>query len=481
LTNLDMVIIGAYRREDYMVLEEVAKRYGDGGFPMSQTAHFLYENDTLPLPLYACVTKSIKPPEGKREFFVVIIYNTNSFKSAISSIAMPDSSLLAIVDSRDNIIAANREDISSSKLDAKPNTIVGGKEVSPVNKLSINRETLLQQKIIQGLDWRIVGIIPGAELGNDLSSLKQFGFSMGSIVILLFLCIGLIINKSITSPISRMANFMNSLGENYSTHRLVMRNTNEIGVLAEVMNKMLDNIDNMTKKVISTQEKLYLMDLSKKQAELLALQIQLNPHFLYNTLDCVRSIAISRNVREIEEIVHAMAKILRYSIKDNSFVMVIDEINSIKDYLKIIQIRHNNRFSISYELDEKMMEMVIPKMILQPIIENAVFHGLEQKAGAGTLLIRGYIDSGNRIVFSIQDDGKGMSPEVLEKLKRNLSAHDYTDDMLLSEKKSIGLINIDRRIKLLYGDDFGLDIDSMSYNGTKVTIELPINITNQNQ
>jgi two-component system sensor histidine kinase YesM len=182
------------------------------------------------------------------------------------------------------------------------------------------------------------------------------------------------------------------------------------------------------------------------------------------------------------EITTSMAKILRYSIKDNDHVRIADEINCIKEYLNIIQVRHFNRFSFFYELEEGIMDFIMPKMILQPIVENAVFHGLEQKEGTGGLWIRSRSTGNNTILFEVEDNGKGMSKEVLDKLRQNLNSQDSLAEMpVISEKKSIGLINIHRRIKLLFGEAFGLEINSSSSGGTRVGIELPFLHNNQNQ
>jgi two-component system sensor histidine kinase YesM len=217
-------------------------------------------------------------------------------------------------------------------------------------------------------------------------------------------------------------------------------------------------------------QKLYMTELSKKQADLAAIQSQINPHFLYNTLDCIRGIAISEGVEVVANISTAMSKIFRYSIKAANFVKVEDELECIKKYLSIIQIRHGNRFTIKYDIDENVNKMIIPKMTFQPLVENAVFHGLERRSGEGLLAISAKMD-GNVMVFEIFDNGVGMNEETLEKLKESLK-EDVLTQHKLTENKSIGIRNINQRLKLIYADGYNIAIESKVSEGTRIIISI---------
>jgi two-component system sensor histidine kinase YesM len=464
ITDLDVINIGVYRRESFWVINEVKRLYKHGSIQIDQPTHYLFDGHESGRPFYVCITKSFRSQETNSDFISIVIYNADDFKNIVSNIQPNDNSLFIIMDAKNNIVASNQ-------------TV---RAASFIEEFNSDEKSQVYQRIVNNLNWRVIGITPDIEIAKDLSALKQFGVLMGFIVIVVLLGFGLIINKSITSPITKMAHFMNSIGPNYSTRRLLIHNANEISLLARVMNKMLDNIDQMTNEVVASQEKLHKAELAKEHAQFSAFQSQVNPHFLYNTLDCIRSIALAREVPEIFEITTSMAKIFRYSIKENNYVLVGDEIGCIQDYFKIIQIRQANRFTIVYEVDESIMNCVIPKMILQPIVENAVFHGLEQKKGPGSIIIRGYATLDSAIVFEIKDDGKGMSTEVIQMLKNNIAAWDMLEDTpVVLGKKSLGIINIDRRIKLLYGLLYGLSICSNKQEGTKVVIKLPVERKNR--
>ncbi|NHN32884.1 cache domain-containing sensor histidine kinase [Paenibacillus agricola] len=477
ITDLGMINIGVYRRESFWALNEINRLYKNGAIQIDGPTHYLLDGHESGRPFYVCITKSFRSQETNSDFITIIIYNADDFVNIVSSIKPNDNSLFLIMDAKNHIVAANQMGIDVGWINT---ALVKARETSLMEEWKGDGTSLVHQSFVDNLNWRVIGITPDVEIAKDLSALKQFGILMGVIVIVLLLGFGLIINKSITAPITKMAHFMNSLGPNYSTRRLVIHNANEISLLARVMNKMLDNIDQMTTEAVASQEKLHKAELAKKHAQFSAFQSQVNPHFLYNTLDCIRSIALAREVPEIFEITTAMAKIFRYSIKENNYVGVGDEIGCIQDYFKIIQIRQSNRFTMVCEIEETILNCIIPKMILQPIVENAVFHGLEQKKGPGTISISGYAVDNRTILFEIKDDGKGMSTEVVQLLKDNITAWDMLEDTpMVLEKKSIGIINIDRRIKLLYGIHYGLSINSSKQEGTNVVITLPMEHRNR--
>ncbi|MEX1031543.1 MAG: histidine kinase [Paenibacillaceae bacterium] len=479
IADHDLISIGANKIESFWVLKQIKELYKAGDIQIDQPTHLLLDGHESGKPFYVCVTKSYNSSIGNKEFITVVIYNVDTFIDTVSNIQPNNRSVFIILDAKDNIVATNSKELEPSYMERINAIGVNGHEGSINEGLKDKDKLILYQRSVSSLNWRVIGLTPDIEIDNDLTSLKQFSVLMVSVVIVVLLGFGLIINKSITAPITRMARFMNSIGKNYSTRRLDIQNANELSLLARVLNKMLDNIDDMTNKVVSSQEMLHKAELAKKHAQFSALQSQVNPHFLYNTLDCIRSIALARGVTEIFQITTSMAKIFRYSIKENNEVEVCVEIECIQDYFKIIQIRQRDRFTIIYEVEKALMDCMIPKMILQPVVENAVFHGLEQKKGNGTLIICGYAISNNTIFFSIKDDGKGMTPDVVSQLRANFAAWDPLEDpFIYVERKSIGLINIDRRIKLLYGAKYGLSVNS-SQDGTEIVIKLPLIRKNQ--
>ena len=216
-----------------------------------------------------------------------------------------------------------------------------------------------------------------------------------------------------------------------------------------------------------------------KQAELAALQSQINPHFLYNTLDSIRGQALIENNTEIAKMVEALAGFFRYSIsRKGELVRLRDEIFNIKNYMMIQQYRFSNRFSLEIIIDKEdeiAYEYLVPRLIIQPIIENAIYHGLKEKLENGIITIE-VVLTNNNMTIMVSDNGEGMDSEVLSEINSRIKASGQffekkKDD--LSRRAGIALPNINKRIQLLFGEEYGLNLYSTKDIGTDVEILLP--------
>jgi len=219
------------------------------------------------------------------------------------------------------------------------------------------------------------------------------------------------------------------------------------------------------------------INLSKKQAEYLALQNQINPHFLYNTLEAIRGDALCEGITSIAETTEALASFFRYTITDTgNLVPLENEIENIQNYFIIQQYRFGDRLKMTFDFpsnEPTLLHLQIPKLTLQPIIENAIYHGLEQISREGIVNIS-FETTKNRLFISITDNGKGILPDVLKNLNDALEQVGVSYVSESSAKRSgIALKNVSRRIKLLFGDEYGLQIYSTPEFGTNVRIVLP--------
>lgn len=221
-----------------------------------------------------------------------------------------------------------------------------------------------------------------------------------------------------------------------------------------------------------------VVDLNKRQAQYLALQNQINPHFLYNTLDGIRSEALIAGVESVAEMTEALAAFFRYTIsKTENMVAVEEELDNCRTYFKIQQYRFGDRLRLHIECDEEEWEQVlrcrIPKLTLQPILENSIIHGTELKIGTGNLTIwLGLTKS--RLLIKISDDGVGMNEKALEELNAKLGKTAEQFNLQKEEKGGgIALVNVNNRIQLLFGEEYGMHIFSMEGVGTEVEISIP--------
>ncbi len=221
-------------------------------------------------------------------------------------------------------------------------------------------------------------------------------------------------------------------------------------------------------------------EIFNKQTELMALQSQINPHFLYNTLDTIRGQALSADDKEAANMIETLASFFRYSIsRKGNMVTLRDELNNIKNFMKIQQYRYANRFSMQIEIDDEEQiayDCYVPRLILQPIVENAIVHGLEDVIEGAHIDIE--VTVAEDLIITVSDNGKGMSLKELDDLNSRIHSEDMS---LLDEsgqergKTGIALPNINKRIQLLYGKRYGLNVYSSEGLGTDVEIIIPVN------
>ncbi|MEC0226552.1 sensor histidine kinase [Paenibacillus alba] len=402
----------------------------------------------------------------------IFLLDTRELEKLVNTTELTKNSLFLILDSDNRVIVSNKglkagdyyenvfwqEGISST---AKDEIVYEGKK------------SLVQYKKIDSVNWKVISVLPIAELTSDMKPIVSLGIWLGIIMILLLTIIGSMFMYNTTRPVMLIVRFLSHVGERNLKQRLRIPSTNEVGIIATHINQMLDNVETMTREVVENQTSLYEAELSKKQAKLSALQSQINPHFLYNTLNCLSSIGLAYDVSEVVSISSAMSRIFRYSIKGQEIVSIKDEMSCIKDYLLIMDIRYKGKFEIVIEMDESFLEMKSLKMILQPIVENAMYHGLEMKSGVGRLIIRGCISEHGYMQIEIEDNGVGMTDKQLSKLRKGIR-DDENVELSGTDKQSIGLGNINKRLKLQFGSPYGLDVISEAGKGTKVTVRLPV-------
>lgn len=220
------------------------------------------------------------------------------------------------------------------------------------------------------------------------------------------------------------------------------------------------------------------LNLSKNQSQYLALQNQINPHFLYNTLECIRSEAVIKGVDGVASMTEALATFFRYTISNvDQLVTLEDELANIENYYMIQQYRFGDKLNLSIEYDHEedlsILELFMPKLILQPIVENSIYHGMERKVGKGYLRIK-IERTVERLIIRISDNGLGIEEETLNQLNKKLLKNSPVSAGSSARKEGgIAIVNVNNRIKLLFGEQYGIHIHSAVNVGTDVEITLP--------
>lgn len=304
---------------------------------------------------------------------------------------------------------------------------------------------------------------------NDSRSGPLILFALLSLFYLAYIAFA--VHHIIIRPIHKLNQEIESIDYEHDKPQIRTSLKNEIGSIASHVNTLLERVYSLNQHNIASQARLYEMELSKKQTQLYAYQSQINPHFLYNMLQCMRGISLMHGIREVAQICTNMADLFRYSIKGAFLVYLEDELNIIDKYLYMIRVRFQDKITYSLEIAEDTKKCKIPKMILQPLVENSIFHGLESIEDNGFIHIRTFRE-GDGLFITIQDNGIGFDEVTLKELEELLSQDIPSDiNATFNEAKGLGIINIHNKIRLYEGTEYGISILSRP-SDTLVTIRL---------
>lgn len=273
----------------------------------------------------------------------------------------------------------------------------------------------------------------------------------------------LIVNKIYKhhgKPISEMLRCMEDVRHGNLTSRVEYSGDDEIGLLGEEFNKMIEKLDEQVNHIMQ-------MEIQVKDAQLMAYENQTNPHFLYNTLDLVRMMSINKENDKIENVVVSLSRILRYNLSQETTVALADEVRCAESYFDIWYMRMGDKFEYEFDIDDSLMNCHVVKFILQPLIENAIKHGIEpmeRKDGFITVIAQKH---DNRIIINVADNGVGITKEKLKEIKENIKNQGCSNN-------HIGLQNLYKRLILFYGEEnVFMDIFSEADQSTQVLIEIP--------
>lgn len=387
-----------------------------------------------------------------REFLGVILIDCSPTILDLSSVnTLPDTLLITI--SRDN---------TEDKLYTNQNNI--NYEISQLS----NEEKIYKDVVLEKWGLKLTTVTNLSELTDQFQYTKDvlIIFSMGCALIIIV--IAFLMSAYVTKPIVHLSNHMRNIKDQGLTTTQKYKNRNdEIGILYTEHDTMVNSLNQYIKN--EYQNKLITLD-----AQMRALEAQINSHFLFNTLESINSIAEIEEVESISIMSLALGNMFRYSIKTKSeLVSLQDELKHVQDYVSIQLIRFNSNFQILYDIQEGIIDTKILKLILQPLVENALYHGLNRCSIKGIISLSAHIEE-NVVIIKLEDTGKGIPLEQLGKIKEMLNKPPQFTELGHREQISIGLKNIHTRIQLYYGTNYGLSIESIEGKGTSILIKVPI-------
>ena len=324
-------------------------------------------------------------------------------------------------------------------------------------------EYLIVYNVSSTTGWKLVSFKPQYLIDKQVNETRNGSLLIAFISIPLSVTLVIFLIRVVTKPLSALAHRLRRVGNGNFKTTTNIHGCAEIDNLAKSFNMMIKRIDELI-------EKNYISELNEKTARLIALEAQLNPHFLYNTLQAISAEAIVNGQPQINRMVTALASLLRYSIKEDVFVFLEQEIKHVKDYLLLQKARYDERLTYDIEVDENALQLMIPKISIQSLVENSVIHGMENNLNSIHLHISACIASDSKLVITVTDNGSGVSPEKMDTLRKELEL----ENIQHHRNTGIGLKNLASRLRILYNKKADISITSTPFQNTTVTVTIPI-------
>lgn len=409
------------------------------------------------------ISASISPGISEIRNDVEAVYfgfRTNIFSSFYSNFKLTSKGQMFIIDSDYRIMVSKNEELMGKDIRK-----IGYFKNSLENSNSSFVETVNQKKIfvsvhtIQKTKWKIISVIDYKELTQDVDRISAYAIGVSTVILLFFFLFSIFFFQDIIIPVKSMIKKMKSVEKGDFNTMIDIERDDEIYELGKSFNRMVQEI----KKLIIERDS---KEREKNKAEIEVLQSQINPHFLSNTLNSIRLMAMIAKVESIKNMTDAFIKLLSASFaKSGKFITIEEELENLKNYIYIMKIRYGDKFSVNMDIEQQIENHYVLRLILQPIVENAIFHGISELEERGEISVKGYARE-KEVIFEVRDNGIGMTAEQIEKLLK-------VDSKNLRGFSSIGVRNVDRRIKLNHGNAYGLQIESIYGEYTLVKMVLP--------
>lgn len=309
-------------------------------------------------------------------------------------------------------------------------------------------------------NWKVVGVFSLNETLKEVENIRHYILLVLLVVSLVAIAVSVLISSSIANPIGKLRRLMKQAESGDLSVNFEVRYTDEIGQLGRSFNKMISEVRNLIEVVYQEQK-------SKREAELRTLQSQIKPHFLYNTLDTIHWMAKKYGANDVIQVINALTNLFRIGLsKGNEVITVAEEVEHVGSYLVIQKVRYEEMLEYEIDVPAGIKSLYVQKLILQPLVENAIYHGIKTKKEPGKIAIKAEINNGI-LLFFIKDNGLGLPESEVIRINKALSSVD-------GEKVGYGLFNVNERIRLSYGKDYGVSIQSTLGHGTIVEVRHPV-------
>jgi two-component system sensor histidine kinase YesM len=381
-----------------------------------------------------------------------------NFLANLTDFQLGEKSFFFIADQEGNIIYHP----DKKKIGTKSVLFKGG---FSNRKLTLNGEKYLLTSTFSRLaGWYIISMASADEVEAELNYLTDITIYLTLFILLIIILLTTYLSSALSQPIKKLQELTHRASENDLSVKIDINGNDEIAQLGQSFNKMISRINELMKQNVKEQKLL-------RRLEMESLDNQIKPHFIYNTLDLIIGLLESKNFDRATQMVEALGKFFRLSLSHGKeMVLIRNEINHVKNYLYIQQFRHGEEYEYIVDVEDlAVLDKHIPKLILQPLVENAIYHGLLPAEKKGLVIIKAYLNNGF-IYFKIIDNGIGISAAMTAEINAILQG----EIQVKEAKKYFGLRNVNRRLKLIYGNSSGLSIESVSGEKTIATIKIDL-------
>lgn len=396
---------------------------------------------------------------GEKEGVFFIDLNYSAISGLCDQSTVGTKGYAFILDAKGNIVYHPQQQQLYNELQTENISLIMDTDEDTVLTGTGNDGKLYSISRSEKTGWTVVDCTNVKELLSKSRQAQSVYVLTAIILVIVALLFSRFMARSITLPIQKLRDSMKKVQEgDFSVSDVVVDSKNEIGSLTKSFDVMTHRIHELMEQNVHEQEE-------KRRSELKALQSQINPHFLYNTLDSIIWMAEGKKNEEVVLMTASLARLLRQSISnEDEVVPIANEVEYARGYLTIQKMRYKDKLEFQIEVDSSILYIPLIKLVLQPIIENAIYHGLKYKESKGLLIVKGFIKDGNA-VLQVIDDGVGMDEETL--------AHIYDKHKVNYHSNGVGVYNVQKRLKLYYGEDYGITYTSELGKGTTATITIP--------
>ncbi|MEK3721136.1 sensor histidine kinase [Paenibacillus sp. FSL H8-0034] len=461
-TNVDSALMNFYvdvRQEDWYRRAQIA----DGAWviiPQHQPSYYT-QNSTQVFS----VARMIREPDTNNVIGMIKIdLKLDVFRQILSNVKFEDKGSILVVNDRNEFL------FEESSPTLEPRLAAAIRSTNPSNENKVKNLVLGGRPFIAIVDYsdysglKVIDFIPVDSLLLETKNLRNFTIIIAVIFVVATGILAIIFSYNLSSPLIQLKRKMQLIEMGQFDQSVPVVTQDEIGQLSKGFNRMAEEINHLVKEV-------YVIGLREKEAELAALQSQINPHFIYNTLESINMKALEQENYEVSDMISTLGQLMRYSVDPyDRLVLLKEELASVGSYAKIQQLRYGNRLHFIFDIEPDLENALVPKLLLQPLVENSIFHGVGDRPLGGTIWISA-VRFEDDLLLTVRDDGIGMTEQEIEQLRSSLRSSLPDDNV---QKRGVALRNIYQRLLLMFGASYELQFDGSPDQGISFTITIPI-------